>query len=248
MKISVMTSFYNGDLMIPFFLNHYSYADEILINFNDNDKTIDPSTEKLILSYRNTRIESFLYPSNKTDYAFAVDYCNRVIYKLDSDWAIVVSADELIFPIGMQDARKVLCDADGVIINTWLWWVFRHRTDKDLDPSDLTPIWQRRHGYPDRTFCGCIKPVIVRPDAGITFSIGGHGCGASRGMASKIRFDGTHWLNADPVIAIQRRMRGCRERVSERSLQDGMGSQHFDITEEAIRKECEEHLNDPQLF
>ena len=247
MKISVVTSFYNGDLMIPFFLSHYAYADEILVLFNDHGKAIDAPTEKLILSYPNTRITSFAYPQGKTDYAVAIENVNRVVARLDSDWAIVVSADELIFPIGMQDPRRVLRDADGAIIDTWLWWVFRHRTDRDLDPS-LPTIWQRRHGYPDRTFCGCVKPVIVRPDAGITFSIGGHACSASIGNPSTIRFDGAHWLNADLDIAIQRRMRGHRENISRRSLNDGMGSQHFDITEEAIRAECAKFLDAPQLF
>jgi len=247
MKISVVTSFYNGDLMIPFFLNHYAYADEVLVLFNDNGKAIDATTEKLILGYPNTRITSFAYPKDKTDYAYAIESTNRVIAGLDSDWVIVVSADELIFPIGMQDPRRVLRDADGAIINTWLWWVFRHRTDRALDPS-LPAIWQRRHGYNDRSFCGCVKPAIVRPDAGITFSIGGHACAASIGAASSIRFDGAHWLNADLDIAIQRRMRGRRERISERSLRDGMGSQHFDITEEAIRAECARFIDAPQLF
>lgn len=247
MKISVVVSFYNGDLLIPYFLNHYAYADEIVVLFNDHGKPIDAPTERLILSYPNTRITSFAYPKEKTDYAVAIEITNKLVAKLDSDWAIVVSADELIFPIGMEDPRKILRHADGAVINTWLWWVFRHRTDRDLDPT-LPTIWQRRHGYNDRSFCGCFKPVIVRPDAGITFTLGGHGCHASHGAVSSTRFDGAHWLNADLDIAIQRRMRGRRERVSERSQKDGMGSQHFDITEEAIRAECAKFWDAPQLF
>jgi hypothetical protein len=158
-----------------------------------------------------------------------------------------VSADELVFPVGMADVRSILGAADGAIINTHLWWVYRHRTDRDLDPT-LPTIWQRRHGYQDRTFFGCVKPAIVKPSAGITFSIGGHNCSALKGGISRMRFDGAHWLNADPAIAIQRRMRGRRERVSDRSQRNGMGSQHFDITEEAIVAECNKFLDAPQLF
>jgi len=247
MKISVLTSFYNGDLMIPFFLNHYSYADEIIVAFNDGNKDMDDSTALALSRYPNVLLRPFRYPVDKIDYAFAIEHCNQIVSKLDSDWAIVVSADELIFPIGMQDVRTVLRNADEVIINTWLWWVYRNRTDRDLDPT-LPAIWQRRHGCPDRSFCGCVKPAIVRPAAGIAFSIGGHNCSARTGGMSNIRFDGAHWLNADLDIAIQRRMRGRRERVSKRSLDDGMGSQHFDITEEAIRAECNKMLDSPQLF
>lgn len=247
MKISVLTSFYNGDLMIPYFLSHYSYADEIVALFNDNGRAIDIPTERAILSHPNARIVGFDYPENKADYAFSINVCNRVIAGLDSDWTIVVSADELIFPIGMGDVREVLRDADGVIIYARLWWIYRHRTDVDLDPS-LPAIWQRRHGNPDRTFFGAIKPAIVKPSAGITYTIGAHGCHAARGNPSNIQFDGTHWLNADPDMAVKRRMRGRRENVSRRSINDGMGSHMFDITEQQIRAECAKYFDAPQVF
>ncbi|MBE3124471.1 MAG: hypothetical protein IMZ57_02300 [Acidobacteria bacterium] len=247
MKISVISSFYNGDPMIPYFMNHYGYADEIVAMFNDNGRAIDAPTEQAILSHPNARIVGFDYPENKADYAFAINNLNQMISKIDADWLISVQGDELIFPIGMQDVREVLRDADGVIINTWLWWIFRHRTDLDLDPT-LPAIWQRRHGYPGREFFGAIKPSIVKPSAGITYSIGAHNCHAARGNLSSIRFDGAHWLNADPDMAVKRRMRGRRENVSKRSLNDGMGSHMFDITEKQILAECEKYLDAPQVF
>jgi hypothetical protein len=247
MKISVLTSFYNGDPMIPYFLNHYSYADEIIALFNDHGIPVDAPTGKLIMSYPNVRIESFEYPQRKTDYAHAVAVLNQAVAKLECDWAIIGSADELAFPVGMGDVREVLRGASGSIIPARLWWVYRHRTDKDLDPS-LPAIWQRRHGSPDRTFFGCLKPMIVRPSAGITYSIGGHNCHAARGGVSTTWFDGAHWLNADPEMAVKRRMRGRREMVSQRTLHDGMGSQFFDITERAIRAECAQFLDAPQVF
>ena len=247
MKILVVTSFYNGDMMIPYFMSHYAYADEIVVLFNDHGKPIDSPTEKLILSYPNARIEPFDYPHNKTDYVFATGVLNRAISKLDCDWAFAVSGDELAFPIGMQDARTVLRDADGVAIDACFWNVFRHRNDRDLDPT-LPAIWQRRHGWPDRSGVGCIKRSIFKPDAGILFGIGCHSCSISRGSVSSIRFDGAHWLSADPVLSIQRRMRGRRENISKNSLASGMGSQFFDITEREIRTQCASLLDAPQLF
>jgi hypothetical protein len=248
MKISVMTSFYNGDMMIPYFMSHYAYADEIIIYFNDHGKLIDEATEKLILGYPNARIEPFDYPQNKTDYAFAVGVLNRAAAKLECDWGISVSGDELVFPVGMQDVRTVLRDADGAVINACFWNVFRHRGDKDLDPT-LPAIWQRRHGWPDRSGVGCIKPTIFRPDAGISFGTGRHACSSkSNGGTSSIRFDGAHWLSADPVLSIQRRMRGRREHMSANTLTAGWGSQFFNITEREIRKQCASLLDGPQLF
>lgn len=247
MKISVMVSFFNGDLMIPYFMSHYAYADEIIVQFNDHEKPIDAATEKLVMSYPNARLAPFSYPEVKTDYAFAVDVCNRTLASLDSDWAIVASADELVFPVGMQDVREVLGNADGVIIKARLWWIYRHRMDADLDPS-LPAIWQRRHGQPVREGPGCIKPIIVKPSAGITFSVGAHACSAARGSVSTVRFDGSHWIHADPAISVQRRLRGRRENISRRSINDGMGSHMFDITEKQIRAECESRLDAPQVF
>jgi hypothetical protein len=247
MKISVLSSFYNGDPMIPYFMSHYSYADEIIAMFNDNGRSIDAPTEQAILSHPNARIIGFDYPENKADYAFAADNLNQTITDVDADWLISVQGDELIFPTGMGDARNVLRDASGVIIYAHLWWIYRHRTDLDLDPT-LPAIWQRRHGYPGRNFFGAVKPSIVKPSAGITFSIGSHTCHAASGCPSSIRFDGAHWLNADPDMAVKRRMRGRRENVSTRSLNDGMGSHMFDITEKQIRAECESYLDAPQVF
>jgi len=247
MKISVLTSFFNGDLMIPYFMSHYAYADEIIVLFNDHGKPIDAATKKLVTSYPNARLAPFAYPAIKTDYSFAADLCNRTLARLDSDWAIVASADELIFPVGMQDTREVLGKADGVVITVALWWAFRHRTDVDLDPT-LPAIWQRRHGSPIREGPGCIKPAIVRPNAGIRFSVGAHGCSSSRGSASTIRFDGSHWLHADPTIGIQRRLRGRRENMSANTLRSGLGAHHFDITEAAERAECAKFIDAPQVF
>jgi len=247
MKISVISSFYNGDPMIPYFMSHYAYADEIIAMFNDNGRAIDAPTERAILCHPNARIVEFDYPENKADYAFAINNVNQAISRIDTDWLISVQGDELIFPVGMQDVREVLRDADGVIIDAWLWWIFRHRTDLDLDPT-LPAIWQRRHGYPGREFFGAVKPSIVKPSVGITYSIGAHNCHAARGDKSSIRFDGAHWLNADPDMAVKRRMRGRRENVSNRTIKDGMGSHMFDITEKQIRAECEKHLDAPQVF
>jgi hypothetical protein len=247
MKISVLSSFYNDDPMIPYFMSHYAYADEIIALFNDNGRAIDAPTEQAILSHPNARISAFDYPENKADYAFAIENANRIISQVDADWLIHVQGDELVFPIGMRDVRETLRDADGVIIYAHLWWVYRHRTDADLDPS-LPAIWQRRHGYPGREFFGAVKPAIVKPSAGITYSIGAHNCHAARGERSSVRFDGAHWLNADPDMAVKRKMRGRRENVSRRSINDGMGSHMFDITEKQIRDECEKYLDAPQVF
>jgi hypothetical protein len=51
---------------------------------------------------------------------------------------------------------------------------------------------------------------------------------------------------ADPSLAIDRRIKN-KARMSERNKELGMGYQHWDVTEEWIRAECDRHLDDPLI-
>jgi hypothetical protein len=49
---------------------------------------------------------------------------------------------------------------------------------------------------------------------------------------------------ADPSIAIARRMER-KARISERNRAHKMGRQHYDVSVDNIKEECEGHLDDP---
>lgn len=246
MKISVISRWYNEEFLAPFFLKHYSYADEVFIML---DKTTTDKSEEIIRRYPNTQIGYFDHGGVMNDRLLA-DIMSDLCAKMKSDWVIYVDADEFVFPVGMENARMVLSQADGNLIETWFRWVYRHLTDADLDPTKPA-IWQRRHGGKYMIVPGCsdkfMKSCIVKPETLICWTPGTHGYHESgRIQISKTYFDGVHWQMADVENAVKRMIDGREKRLSAENIRHGWGVRH--LTEEKIRAECEGHLNDPRLF
>ncbi|EQD36980.1 glycosyl transferase family 2, partial [mine drainage metagenome] len=161
--------------------------------------------------------------------------------------------DEFVFPPNESPhdfLNRQSCD----VVRSCMFQVYRHRNDKNLDPS-LAPIPQRIHGDPDLFSTDTqanraansvyIKPNIVRPSKRICFLPGHHQIEGNP-QASPESYVGAHWQMADPSIAIARRMER-KARVSERNRARQMGWQHFDITVDKIKEECERHLDDPVI-
>jgi hypothetical protein len=247
MKITVISRWFNEAMLAPFFLSHYAFADEIIILL---DEATNDGTAEIISRYPNAKIRNYKLPG-KIDYGFVTRLVTQGAATVDSDWIMAPDTDEFIFPCGGGDARTALSQADGNLIYTDIWQVYRHRTDRDLD-SSWPVILQRRHGDPNRTvgFNGMYgKPIIVKSGLNIHWTPGFHKYLPNpKIQVSSTRFDGAHWMMADVELAIVRRMRGRRELQSEENLRHKWGFQNFDITEEKIRTECAAHLNDPQLF
>lgn len=245
--ISVLTRWCNDEMIAPFFLDHYAFADEIVILLSGD--TTDKSRE-IISQYQNTRIIEFEY-TNGFNGREANAIINKTYRELYTDWVIGVDADELVFAKGFQEVREVLQTIDADIVYADFWQVYRHHTEMDLDPS-LKALWLRRHGDPNRTKGpngNYRKPVVVRSGLDIKWGIGLHNYETTKKLKiSNTRLEGAHWRMADPKLAIARRMRGRRENVSEEDIKNKWSFDNFDVTEEEILKECEQHLNDPQLF
>ena len=247
-SITVVSRWCNDEMIAPFFLDHYSYADEIIILLSQ--ETTDNSKET-ISNYPNTRIVEFEYTNGIFDGKESTDQMESVINQVTTNWIIAVDADEFVWPNGFKDIREVLCDIDENIIYADMWQVYRHRTEMDLDPT-LKAIWLRRHGDPNRTdgenarYC---KPIVFRSGLNLKWGIGFHDFELNPIVQiSKERFDGAHWMMADPELAIVRRLRGRKEKVSKRNIKNKWSNNNFDITEEEIKRICNEHLDDPQLF
>ena len=250
MSIAVVTAWHNEAMIAPFFLSHYAYADKIHIVMGED--TTDESRE-ICARYPNVEIEDFTFPDMLLDDVIKVHKMNECVAKQKTDWAYLVDADEFVFPIDGEDPEDVLLRQAGNLMYARLWNVFRHRTEKDLDPSKPT-IWQRRHGNPDHSTPGAyktqyVKPVIVRPEFGFEWYAGNHMCRYNAEMVvSEESFVGAHWQMADADMAIVRRIKGMKDRLSETNKRYGMSDQCYNLTEESIRAECERHLDDPQLF
>ena len=250
MSVSVVTAWHNEAMIAPFFLNHYAYADKIVVIMGDD--TTDESRE-LCLKRGNVEIEDFTFPDMLLNDIIKAEKMSSVAGEQKTDWVYVVDADEFVFPAGGESPDAVLGRQAGNVMYARMWNVYRHKTDPDLDP-EKPPVFQRRHGDPSFKTPGAyktgyIKPIIVRPQFKFRWYPGNHmliynehtdECSES--------FLGVHWAMADEEMAVKRRIGGMKGRLSADNIKYGMGEQYIDITEETIRSECAEHANDQMLF
>lgn len=248
LTITVVSRFYNDEILTPFFLDHYSYADEIIIILDKG--TID-GTRELLSRDPKVKIEEVEFPHGYTT-RIVTRKKEEVINRITTSWIICVDSDEFIFPTDFIDVREVLSEVKEDVVYANMWQVYRHHSELELDPS-LKAVWLRRHGPVERGngAHGRLdnKPLVFRSGLGLKWDIGHHSYEPNPSVkVSPIVFDGAHWKMADVELAILRRLRGRRENVSIEQVQKRWAFYDFDITEEKIRKECAEHLNDPQLF
>jgi hypothetical protein len=238
---------YNEALILPYFLRHYRYLDEIHILY-ETDST-DQSLE-ILMQAPNVVIEKCHIEGGLDDIE-KINHINKAVQRTKSDWVYVVDPDEFVFPPN-GSPHNFLERQSYDVVRSGMYQVYRHRNDRDLDPS-LAPIPQRTHGDPDLFSTDkqanrasnslYIKPNIVRPSKRIRFLPGHHQIEGDPQTSPEL-YVGAHWQMADLSIAIARRMER-KARVSERNRARQMGWQHFDISVDKIKEECERHLDDP---
>jgi hypothetical protein len=247
-KIAAVTMVYNEALILPFFLNHYGYLDEIHVLYETD--TTDESLA--ILSQASNVIIEKCHINGGIDDFEKIKIINNTVQNIKADWVYVVDPDEFVFPPNGETPNDFLRRQTRNVVRSGMFQVYRNRNDKDLNPA-LPPVPQRIHGDPDLSSIineanrasntMYIKPNIVRPLKEIRFLPGHHQIEGNP-PTSNDSYVGAHWQMADPSIALKRRMER-RARISERNKAYKMGWQHWDITEAAITKECEKHLDDP---
>ena len=245
MKVSVISRWYNEAFFAPFFLSHYAWTDEIIILL---EKTSTDNSAEIVKQFPNARVE---WQTNGKDFNDRIlsDMMSDWAGNSKSDWVIRADADELTFPYGNEDPRQVLAQADGNVINSWYRWVYKHKTEKSLDPAQPA-IWQRRHGGEYTIWPGMgpkyLKPTIVKPSAKVRWFPGEQRY-KPNGLIkiSRTQFDGVHWQMADVDMAVKRNESNTR-RLSEENKRNNWGVKNF--TEAMIRSECKAHENDPKLF
>jgi len=252
-KITVITLWGSEAKLAPFFLNHYSYADEIVLMYG----LIEDETVEIFSQYSNVKSIEVVYPNNRWDMFFRQAKIDEQVAQVKEGWLFSVDADEFIFPLVdgkvVEDPHKFLNEANGNLMKAWMWQAYRNKKEGDLIP-ELPPAYQRRYGDLDfnksykegkvqKTNQDWVKPIIAKADANVKFHPGGHRVFESDKYEwSPQRFCGTHWHLADVEIAVEREMRKARFIIdSQKWLTDG-------ITETVIREKCKEHLNDSRLF
>ncbi|MGD0355479.1 MAG: glycosyltransferase family 2 protein [Dehalococcoidia bacterium] len=247
MKIVAVTIVCNEALILPYFLRHYEYLDEIHVLY-ETDTTDD--TLKILNQAPNVVIKD-CHIEGGFDDIDKVNLLNNLLQGIKADWVYVLDSDEFIFPFN-ESAHDFLSRQNYDVVRAAMFQAYRHRTDKDLDTS-LPPVPQRIHGD-SNVFSNVekpnscandlyIKPIVVRPSSGVRFLSGNHVVEGNVKISPEF-YIGVHWQMADPSIAIDRRMKN-KARMSERNKVLKMGVQHWNITEEWIRAECNCHLDDP---
>jgi len=243
--IEVVSMWFNEGFLSNFFLKHYSFADKIRII--DDEESTD-NVKDIIAKYPNASLEYIKFPAG-FDNDIAVTKLNQCYVESTADWFIAVDADEFIFKEGIDSVLKD--DLISDIFYARLYQVYRTVNDSDLN-IDLPIMKQRRNGDADvvkgQNRKGA-KPIFVRTGLRkMKWMPGQHNIwNRHRYKTSLITLLGVHWMMADPCFCIERRMRGVK-RQSEQNRIRGNSSHYDNLTEEQVRAELQQHLNDGRLF
>jgi len=248
MKIEVVTAWHNEEILAPYFFNHYDYVDKFYIIMGDD--TTDQSRQ-LCEEHPKVEIVDYTFPGGLLDDLLKIEIINKVIRsKLDTDWFFVLDADEFIFSINHNHIKNTLDNSStGFNLHkVQLFNVYRHKDDKDLNPY-LPPVPQRLHGIADprdKKNKRYNKPCVAKLETDISYGVGAHTYKANNKIRPTFgKLAGAHWVMADKTIALDRRIKGRRDRLSNINLNKHFGAHNMKVTEEEILQELEAHLDDP---
>lgn len=254
MVISVISAWYNEELIAPYFLGHYDeFVDNyyILLDTDTNDKTIE-------ILEKNPKVEilPFTYP-NGFDDILKAKAMTHVYKQIPEGWVIVVDSDEFVFrrTEGKNTLKDVLykcdvCSQEYNVISAELLHPYRNIVDEDLDPTIFPIVNQRRYGVRFNKHGNeshYIKPCIAKTGLDISWSAGQH---ILYGKYNKYPYnvEGVHWQYADPSIVIQRHTRNRIGRNGPDNIRNRCSMHFNDFTENNVLHECQEHLHDGRIF
>lgn len=254
LQIEVITMMYNEAVLAPLFMRHYApWADTLTVFYSESSDGTRQVLETAAVECRakSLAIMPFEFPDGFDD-KLKINCLNRAVRESSADFVVCVDADEFVhpWPFDQTEARKALEKETGNVVRCSMFNVYRHSTEKDIDPT-IPPLFQRRHGPVEDGQEGRLrefdKPCIVRPDSWPTFELGCHSVRMPYPEWSNSIWRGVHWGKADH-FCLNRYVRDRRDRLSETNRHYGFGIKHFTLTEETIRAELKAHENDPQLF
>ena len=242
MKVTVVSRWYNEELLAPLFFNHYSYCDEIhiLLETDTNDKT-----REIASHYQNVIIKDVHDPDGMDNINMLADI-NWGITEVSKGWVYMVDADEFIFPEHHEDPHTFLDRQTAEVVNCTYFHVYRHATEPDIDYSK-PPIPQRTHaleGGPEHKNWFW-KPSVFRAESKVQLTIGNHRF-VGEHTTSTERYIGAHWKQADYSICTHRRISNMA-RHSKHDHRKGWGYHDFHVTEEGLRAQLDAKTDLPEL-
>jgi hypothetical protein len=241
MKITVLSKWFNEELLAPLFFKHYGYADEIriLLETDTSDRTREISKY-----YPWVKIIDVHNKFGYDDIENLVIF-NRAILDIKDGWIITPLADEFIFPENFEDPRQFLSRQTDQVVKAIMFHVYKHVSEGPIDYNEEV-IPQRVHGRMDKDLRDyLIKPIIFRASAKAVLGIGLHTLVGDYTYATE-RWVGAHWKMADREIAVRRRISN-RNTFSERNHKKRYGRHDFHVTEPGIESELKAAENYPVL-
>lgn len=240
MAISVISAWYNEEIIAPYFLAHYEdWVDNIVIILDSDTKD---STPDILKKHPKVKIVNYTYPNGFDDKIKVSQLLNQ--YKLaKSGYAIVVDSDEFVLPYPFSNFN---------VFRVKFLHPYRHKTDKDLDPNNKPIIYQRRHGVeynvydPDKNHY--IKPCVAKIGLDVFWEPGQHAVYQKNGTAVDLicpeLLTGMHWQCADPSIVLYRHTKNRLNRNGPDNIAAGFGTHFHLFTEQNVINDCTNHLND----
>lgn len=237
--ITVITCWYNEEFLSNLFLSHYSFADKIIIllDENNNDNTLN-----IINKNNNIEIKTLKMPDGMDD-QLKQDQINNEYKTINDGWVIIADADEFIY-LPEQGMSSYLKNIKEDVVKIDYFQMYQHKNENPL--NQVTPVFeQRRYGIRnglDRW----IKPAIARANIGIKWTVGHHEISTLN--IHPIPLFGAHWAMADIDLAINRRISGRKNRMSQNNYNYRYSNHNFRITEEEIETICQKNNNCPLVF
>ena len=170
MKITVITLVYNEEKRLPFLLRHYRrFADEMIVYYNvaTNDHTFDILiTNPLVKHIIDFDTGGFLSEEKN------LEIKNTAWKQFNSDWYIVIDADEFLYYDDMEDIRELLemYLKNGIDLPP----IQGYQMIGEPCPIDdgKTQIYDHcRFGTKHPTAC---KQILFSKNANIEYTYGGH--------------------------------------------------------------------------
>jgi hypothetical protein len=167
MRIAVITFCRDEEKILPWFLRHYDFADEIHIHDNGStDRSID-----IMRSNYKTRI--IPYKMDGVDDYTIIGIKNSYYKTINADWFIIVDIDEFIWhPTGVRDYLEV-CMRNGIELPQTMGYImYGNGWPADDGKSQLT----------DHVKTGIFDPymyskfAVVYKTININYNIGAHNC------------------------------------------------------------------------
>lgn len=170
MKIDVYTFCRDEEMLLPFFLKHYCFANKITVFFDTFTK--DNSLQIINSSLVCHRIDFNFGGKYRDDFLMYAKNSEWKMSRGKADWVIVVDMDEFIYHPTNLLSYLEKCKQDGISIPL----TEGYEMHSDTLPNNNTPITdQIKFGAPSKQFC---KLAVFDPDkiSNIFYLPGSHNC------------------------------------------------------------------------